>query len=354
MGTTGVSGQGGRQRRQVIIPEWRRHDLRLRLLALYRHDARYQELLASRLRPQWAPLRRSKIVNPYADVDDTPFANAVNSPTYSTYEHINLLRKRDRLLRQLEAGDQRVAPDYAALDRYLTDLRAVVGGELRLQSAGQPVEWAVDVLHDDVREAHGVERAPNYAPQTQHAAVHVLLSPRHADVLSTVGDTTAIDYAFAPIEGFGEHLPQTITTFLRKLVPLEQQPESRVIGPGPTRTRRLPVTVPLDGCRVEQDTVAGGDTSFDEWAALEERAVTLLRAAIGELRRDYQALYGQMANPSRLDDEGHDLLRLQRFLFHERESVPLLAYERRRVRAVADAIGIDLPRPSSRRRRDPE
>lgn len=344
MGNAEERYQVGRRRRRVVVPEWRQHELRRRLMALYQGDTHYERIIVGQLRPQWENLKRATALYPYADDNVLP--------PYHIHRYTRLVEAHHRLTQhpgsQQQAGDAQTLANLAA---YLTALRAVVKEQLRLTKDGEPVEWAVDVLHDDVREQHEVEREPDYHAKTQHAALHILLSPRHADLLATVGGITAIEYAVAPVEGDAERHPEIITSVLRTLVPLEQRPEGRTIGPGPSRQHPLPVTVPLDGCRVARDTVRGEDASFDAWELLEERAVLLLREAIAELRLGYRALYDQAANPTRLDEEEHDLHKLQRFLLHERESVPLLPYERRRVLPLAKDLGIDLPSPSFRKRR---
>jgi hypothetical protein len=344
MSTVENPGYGGRRRRKIIVPEWRRHRLQLRLLALYRGDAQYQRLVARRLRPLWDDLKGSAFLYPY--VKDNP------SPPYHIHQYTSLVTKQHLLAEHpAYAGREEAAQVLASLTTYIASIDEFVRDVLRLTLNRESVEWAIVALHDDVRGQVAEDHGPNYRPKTHHAALHILLRPRQADLLSTVGGLTRISYAPFPVEQ-GEDIdvvyPETITTVLRVLLPEDQRPEVGRIGPGPAHTtNRVAVTAPLADTHVEQHTIDGEDISFEAWAELEKQAIVMLRDAIARLRQSYQGAYSHSANPSRLDEEETDLRELFGFLFLEHETPKLIRDTRQKVLALAHDIGIDLPRPAS-------
>lgn len=338
-------GAGSRRQRSVVVPEERQHRLRQRLLGLYRGHKDYWVLVTTLLCPRFAVLAGSKVVVPYAEDDDAEDDDADATRARAVCSHAYLVRVQRRL-RALAQASEDVEFALRELDQYLGYLRFVVKVLLRLNAGGQPVEWAVVALHDDVRGVRPDDSGPDYRHKSHQVALHINLLPREAHLLSVAGG--AGDFRYATTEDGFDSALEAVTLTLRHDVPPPSPPQRapRIIGPRAGEARRH--TAPLPGCSVEQRTVAGGSYSFDAWDALEREAVEMLKETLRSLRLAYYGDYDQVANSERLDTESEKLEPLFAFLFREPWTLPLLRDERRTARAMAQDIGIDLPRARSR------
>lgn len=288
-----MSSVTGRARR-ITFPAVEQAELRSALIACFRADARYRNVIECDLRPLWKAAEavvvgaaRDRVVKDQAAFDGLSRAFGDKDPQERNRPAlVDFDRVEDVYDDQVWANEDRGEPRDTNLAAYVEALRRFVGETMRLVAAGEPAHWALPLVHGDVcGRPHWPVSAVFFGAEEVTIAVKVTPSYARVEVRDADGGTI--------------------------------------------------VATELDA--------AGFD--FDQWDELEAAAHEHLRQQLPRLRRDFDRRYPVPAYPRRNRAtqrawQAETVPALFRYLFHNQRPDEV---SRDTLRRLADVIGVDLP-----------